>query len=176
MKNNWYVLTGGPSAGKTSLVKALEEMGHTVVHEAARDYIDEQISKGLTLQEIRKDEVQFQKITLRKKVELEKNLDKEKTIFFDRAIPDTLAYYRFKGLDPDADEELQFALQNSSYKKIFFLEMLPYKQDYARIESPEQAQVIHSLLRDAYTETHGSLVHIPVMSLEKRIEVLLQSL
>lgn len=46
-------------------------------------------------------------------------------------------YYRFLNLS--VDEKLAKALQMVSYKKIFILDSLPLKNDYARSED-EQAQ------------------------------------
>ena len=37
-----YVLTGGPGAGKTSLVTYLEILGEVTIREAAEDFIREQ--------------------------------------------------------------------------------------------------------------------------------------
>lgn len=36
----WCVLTGAPSCGKTTVLKALESLGYTSVPEAARAYIE----------------------------------------------------------------------------------------------------------------------------------------
>jgi predicted ATPase len=35
----WIVITGPPSAGKTSVIEALRQRGHPVVAETARHYI-----------------------------------------------------------------------------------------------------------------------------------------
>ncbi|PIS15984.1 hypothetical protein COT62_00785 [Candidatus Roizmanbacteria bacterium CG09_land_8_20_14_0_10_41_9] len=58
-KNNWYVITGAPSAGKTTLLKELEKKGYTVIYEAARIIIDREMKKGKKLSEIRKNELEF---------------------------------------------------------------------------------------------------------------------
>ena len=59
--NNWYVITGAPHSGKTSVLKLLEEKGYRVIYEAARIYIDQEIEKGRTIEEIRESELEFQK-------------------------------------------------------------------------------------------------------------------
>ena len=59
--NNWYVLTGAPCSGKTTLIELLQEKGYQTVPELARVYIDEQLANGLTLEELRQDELAFQK-------------------------------------------------------------------------------------------------------------------
>ena len=62
--NNWYVITGAPSSGKTTIVKLLKSKGYIVLYEAARIYIDQELKKGKTIQKIRKDEGKFQKESL----------------------------------------------------------------------------------------------------------------
>ncbi|PKL72547.1 hypothetical protein CVV26_00860 [Candidatus Kuenenbacteria bacterium HGW-Kuenenbacteria-1] len=110
-KLNWYVLTGGPSSGKTTLIKELKKLGYIVFLEAARVFIDKEIAKGKILKEIRNNETEFQKKILKIKIKTEKIAPKNKIVFFDRAIPDSIAYYQTCGLNPK--EVLKF------YKKKF---------------------------------------------------------
>ena len=129
--SNWYVITGGPSSGKTTVLKELAKLGYVVYPEAARVFIDKEMKKGKSLKEIRGNEAEFQRKVLKIKVEVEKTAPKDKIVFFDRAIPDSIAYYQIAGLNPQ--EVLRFCPKRK-YKKIFFLEQLPFGQDYARIE------------------------------------------
>ena len=75
--NNWYVITGSSCSGKTTLVNMLEQKGYKVVYETARTLLDQELSKGLTVEEIRKDENAFQKKILDMKLDVENNLDKQ---------------------------------------------------------------------------------------------------
>ena len=45
-ETNWYVITGAPSSGKSSVIRELENLGYRVVHEVARAYIEEELKKG----------------------------------------------------------------------------------------------------------------------------------
>src|SRR3989344_2774516 len=96
--NHWYIITGAPHAGKTTLIEALEGLGHTVVFEAAREYIDEEMKKGKTLREIRANELEFQERVLAIKIEKEKKASRKELIFWDRGIPDSVAYYEMLGV------------------------------------------------------------------------------
>jgi len=60
-KPKWYVITGGPCSGKTTIIKELRKIGYIVYPEAARIFIDKEIRKGRLLKEIRKNEAKFQK-------------------------------------------------------------------------------------------------------------------
>ena len=47
-QTNWYVITGGPSSGKTTTVTLLKERGYITTMEHARHYLDTQRLKGKT--------------------------------------------------------------------------------------------------------------------------------
>ena len=173
--NNWYVITGAPHSGKTSVIKLLEKKGYKVVYEAARIYIDQEIEKGRTIEEIRKNELGFQKGILDLKINIENNLPRDEVIFFDRAIPDSGAYYELCGLM--GDKYLEEAIGRCEYKKIFLFELLPYKKDYARTESEEDQVKLHELLEKSYKKFKAPLIKVPKMkSKEDRLEFVLKNI
>ena len=90
-KNNWYVVTGGPCSGKTTLLQYLKSLGYHVEFEIARLYIDQELKKGKTLGEIRKNEAGFQMEVLKRKIKLEKTLSQQEQIFLERGIADSVA-------------------------------------------------------------------------------------
>lgn len=161
-ENNWYVITGGPCAGKTSVVEVLKEKGYKVQYEMARVFIDEEMVKGKTIEEIRGNEQSFQRKILRMKVEIENKLLKNELIIFDRGIPDSLAYYIISGI-PESDPELTEALKRSNYKKIFFLELLDFQEDYARTDQ-EKAVEIHEKLKESYERLGIPIIEVPKMT------------
>ena len=59
------------------------------------------MKKGKTLAQIRKDELKFQRQILKLKIDFEKKLPKKETIFLERGIPDSLAYYELCGVTDD---------------------------------------------------------------------------
>lgn len=173
--NNWYIITGAPNSGKTSVIELLEKKGYCVAHEAARIYIDHEMKKGRTIKEIRKNELEFQKGILDLKIDIEKNLPKDEVIFFDRAIPDSDAYYELCGLTND--KYMEEAMNKCNYKKVFLFELLPYKKDYARIESEEEQKKLQVLLEKSYKKFNTPLVKVPKMkSKEDRLEFVLENL
>lgn len=174
LHNNWYVITGAPSSGKTTIVKLLEAKGFDVVYEAARIYIDQEMKKGKSLKQIRKNELLFQKKVLKLKIECEKKLPKEKIIFFDRGIPDSEAYYRMYRKENDVF--LRKAVINCSYKKTFLFEMIGHKPDYARVENRKQQAQINDFLIEVYKKIGVPLVVVPKMPIGKRLDYVLQNL
>ena len=108
------------------------------------------------------------------KIENEKKESRGEIIFWDRGIPDSLAYYEMLGFAED--KFLRDAIKNAKYKKVFLLSTLPYKKDYARIESEEQQKIIHDLLKKTYINSGYELIELGNVGLEERIEIILKNL
>ena len=108
---NWYVITGGPSSGKTTTIDLLHLKGYTTTIEHARHYIDTQKVTGRSVAEIRKNQKEFQSGILDMQIEQETSLSNDELVFLDRAIPDALAYYRFLGIA--VDNKLENALKGA---------------------------------------------------------------
>ena len=173
LKSNWYVITGGPSSGKTTVLNELAKLGYKVYPEVARVLINQEIAKGKSLKEIRSDEVKFQKKVLKIKINVEETALKNKIVFFDRAIPDSIAYYQIFGLNQK--EVLKFC-KRKVYKKIFFLEQLPTKRDYARIEDKETIKKLNLLLKESYKKLGYKVIKIPVVPIEERVFKILKEI
>lgn len=174
MKNNWYVITGAPCSGKTTTLEFLEKKGYKVFYEWARVYINQEMEKGKTLEEIRKDEIEFQRKILQLKIDFEKTLPKKELIFMERGIPDSTAYLKMCGVKKD--KTLQEALKNCSYQKVFLLELFKYEKDYARKESQEEAILLENLLEKSYNDLGFSVVRVPKMSVGKRARFIFNNL
>ncbi len=168
---NWYVITGGPNSGKTTILDYLSRLGYYTIPEYARLLIEKEMEKGKKLEEIRNDEIKFQNKVLNGKLQLEKKAPKNKIVFLDRGIPDSIAYYRF--LKGKFSKEVWEKCKNR-YRKIFLLDMLPYKNDYARNESKKDAQKIHRLIKQTYEELGYKVIRIPIMSVEDRVKMILK--
>jgi predicted ATPase len=173
-QTNWYVITGGPGSGKTTMVNLLRERGYTTTIEHARHYFYTQRIKGKTVEEVRENQREFQLGVLDMQIKQEAALTPGDTVFLDRAIPDCLAYYYFLDLEPD--KKLLDALERVSYKKIFILDLLPLVNDYARTEDEAAQKKIHQLITEVYSSLHFPIVHIPVLPAEERADFILNNL
>jgi len=172
--NNWFVITGGPSSGKSTTLANLEKLGHMTVPEAARVYIDQKLAAGKTLAEIRANEAEFQNEVLLMKLAVESELPPHQTVFLDRGIHDSLAYNRLYNYP--INQTLQDALKDSRYKAVFLLEMLDFETDYARTENLETAKRLESLLEEAYTEYKLPVIRIPRAPVEERVQLILNAI
>ena len=172
--NNWYVITGGPCSGKTSILNELKKIGFKVYYEQARIYIDRELKDGKSLEQIRKNEFLFQLKVLEMKVNFENKLSPDKLLFIERGIPDTAAYLKL--INKDKNIILPTPINPPHYRKVFLLRILPYEKDYARTESREEALLLETLLEKSYRQLHINLVKIPVMPLTKRVKYIISHL
>jgi predicted ATPase len=173
-KTNWYVITGAPCSGKTTVVSLLKERGYKTTIEDARHYLDLQLANGKSVEEIERHQRSFQLHVLNMQIAQERSLEPEQIVFLDRAIPDARAYYRHLMLPED--QKLAAAIANVSYKKIFILDFLPLVNDYARRENSGAQRRIHQALVDVYETLPFPIVHVPVMEPEKRVAFILENL
>lgn len=171
---NWYVITGGPSSGKTTTVNLLRLRGYKTTIEHARHYLDTQRVLGRSVEEVRSKQNEFQLGVLEMQIEQEAALSPDEVVFLDRAIPDALAYYRLLNLEPH--RKLLDALAKVSYKKIFILDTLPLVHDYARTEDEAGQKRIHALLIDVYKALLFPVVSVPVLPPEARVDFILANL
>ncbi len=167
---NWYVITGGPSSGKTTVINELTKLGYLAAPDVARDYVSQEIANGRSLKEIRGNEAEFQRKVLKMKIEREKKIPKNKMVFLDNAIPCSIAYYQICGLNPQ--EVIQLCRKNQ-YQKIFFLEQLPIENDYARIENAKTIRKLNKLLKEEYENLGYKVINIPAMSTKERVQKIL---
>lgn len=174
IQRNWYVITGGPSTGKTTVIDLLQKQGYKTTIEHARHYIDTMRDEGNTVEDIRNNKRKFQLGVLNMQIEQEASLKKEDIVFLDRAIPDALAYYQFLKLD--YDEILIDAIKEISYKKIFILDRLPFTKDYARTENEAEQKNIHYLIIDVYKNLGIPIVFVPVLPPLERVHYILNNL
>lgn len=174
MGTNWYVITGAPCSGKTTLVNLLHGRGYKTTIEHARHYIDTMKTNAKSIEEIRSNQKQFQLGILNMQIEQESSLSPDDLVFLDRAIPDALAYYRFLNLE--VDQKLADALSKVSYSKIFILDYLPLVQDYARKEDEEAQIKIHKLLTEVYQSFPFPVTQVPVLPPNERVNFILNNL
>ena len=172
-RTNWCVITGAPCSGKTSVVNELEQRGYKVVHEAARAYIDAQLAAGKRLEQIKADERAFENHILNTKLAIESALPPNETIFFDRGMPDSIAYFKLAGLNPAKPIEKSSLFR---YRRIFFFERLEFLEDRVRSEDEQTAEKLDALILESYRMFDYEVVHVPILSIKSRVEFILKLL
>jgi predicted ATPase len=154
----WCVITGPPSAGKTTVLDALAARGHRVVPETARAHIAElghapaDIAASPTLQA----RIQHGIAARQRAVELA--LAPADALFLDRALPDSIAYFEQLKL---ATEALIASAARLRYRRVFYLQGLPLAADGLRFEDDHGARAIGDAILRAYRRLGYAPVIVP---------------
>jgi predicted ATPase len=169
-KTNWIVITGAPSSGKTSVIMELAQRGYATQSEVAREVIEKHLKEGKTLAEIRAQEGALQREMLGIKIARERALDTRKTVFMDRAVDDSITYYRLAGLDPAEAIEASRLFQ---YRAIFIFDRLPLVKDDVRSEDDARADQIDRMLEEDYRMMGYAPVRVPVVPVPERADFII---
>ncbi len=176
-ENNFFVITGGPGAGKTTLIYALEKAGFPCVAEVARQVIQEQLQCG-------GDGLPWMNVPRYTSLMLDRSqhtyrqatANKPGITFFDRGIPDSIAYARIAGIaiSPELDAAARYFRYNNP---VFMLPPWPeiYLQDEERRESYEHSVITYEMLKCVFNDYDYKLVEVPKVTVEKRVDILVST-
>jgi|SRR5579885_1905143 len=161
-----YVVTGGPGAGKTSLIEALAAEGFTVVPEAGRAVIREQQASGGSALPAADPSAFARAMLARDIAAYDAHRAAARPVFFDRGIPDVLGYLRLEGLA--VPDDILRAARARPYARVFICPPWPeiYVTDAERKQTPEIAARTY----DAMVETYGALGYAPVEVPRERVD------
>jgi predicted ATPase len=171
------VITGGPSTGKTSLIERLGKEGYHCFPEVIRsmtlDAKNEAGLSGFTTNPIAvvRDPLGFNRKIMEARMRHfeESTAMAEPLVFFDRGLPDVLAYMDY--FDQEYGPEFIDALESYRYDSIFLLPMWQeiYTSDSERFESYEEAMEIHRQLHLTYTRFGYRVVEVPKDTIARRV-------
>ena len=170
------VITGGPGAGKTRLLQALQARGHTIVGDSARTIIQDRRRRGLGP---RPNAYEFAHETLR--MDIENFVHHAATpgyVFFERSILDALC-----GVDrvaPLNENELSMWLSKYQYRSTVFV-LPPWKAIYVnddeRDHTFEHAESVCRILQEWYRRLDQyQVIEVPKVSVAERCMYVLQAL
>lgn len=154
-----FVISGGPSTGKTDTINSLAKE-FKVFYEVARETLKNKKFGEETQQEIFKKQLK----------QIKEAEDLKGIVFFDRGIPDALAYLEYGKFKIPEEFLEESRPEKTGYELIFFLDFVPYKNDEIRKESEKEAQIIHKTIYDIYSGLGYRIIEVPLMSVEKRVE------
>lgn len=92
VRQNFHIFTGGPGAGKTTVLEALRARGYPVVEETGRKIIQEQKAVGGNIHH-QGDRIAYRDLMLSRAIaDFERMSGEKAPVFFDRGIPDLVGY------------------------------------------------------------------------------------
>jgi predicted ATPase len=173
VQTNWHVITGAISSGITTLIGQLADQGFQTVPEAPRQYMEQEMAKGRSIDAIRANPAVLQRGINDIWRSYEHGLSPDEVLFLDRALPDALAFSRVNGLNPN---ELLADCFAHHYASVFILDRLPVHQDGVRYHDDLAADLIEQWLARDYTALGYNLVRVPVLPVEERSAFVLENL
>ena len=170
----FFVLTGGPGSGKSTLIAALNGAGFAGSVEAGRAIIKSQAAiDGPALPW--KNPALFTELMLSWEMQsYETARASEGVRFFDRGIPDLIGYLRLCELAVP-DHITQAARLYPYNGTVFLLPAWPaiFAQDSERKQSLEEAERTFHAVAGAYAECGYDLVEVPRASVDERCRFVL---
>jgi predicted ATPase len=173
VQTNWHVITGAISSGITTLIGQLADQGFQTVPEAPRQYMEQEMAKGRSIDEIRGNPTALQSSINNMWLRYEHGLRPNELLFLDRAFPDALAFCRVNGLNPN---EILADCFTYRYASVFILDRLPIHQDGVRYHDDLSADLIDEWLERDYTALGYNSVRVPVLPVEDRLAFILDRL
>lgn len=176
-KENYYILTGGPGSGKTSLINELSERGFMCVPEVARQIIQKQVQiNGVFLPW--KDARGYSRLMLEASIsDFITNNEVTEKLFFDRGVPDTLGYeILMKFPKCHFLENMSFKLRYN--KKIFLLPpwMEIYENDNERKQDFAEAVKTYEVMKSTYKNLNYTIIEVPCVSVKDRVDFILKNI
>ena len=177
MKTKRIIITGGPGTGKSTIINELMKRGYTCLEEISRELTQKAKEEGIE-QLFLSDPLLFSERLLkgrRQQYEVAENFQKE-YVFFDRGVPDILAYMDYIG--SDYPKHFIETCKRSIYDEVFILRPWEaiYTRDKERYENFDQALVIHEHLINTYNTYNYTLHDVPLDTVAMRTDYILNIL
>ena len=170
-KNNYFIFTGGPGAGKTTVLSILRQDGFNVSEEAGRKIIQEQLrSGGKAVPWV--DRQSYASLMWKDSLKEYHSHQKDNGIvFFDRGLADTLGYCLLENIP--IPSSLYDACRNMRYNSNVFL--FPfwdeiYLNDGERKQDRTKAKETARMMEGVYLDLVYDIIRVPFLSAIKRSE------
>lgn len=176
-RDRFYIVTGGPGSGKTSLIEALRARGSSCAIEAGRGIIQDQMKiEGRALPWC--DPILFAELMLSWEMRSYHAAEQATgSVFFDRGVPDVMGYLRLVG--SPVPEHVHNATAAFRYNPLVFITP-PWKeifrQDQERKQDFKEAVRTYEALAATYTDLNYQLVQIPLVPVNERVTFVLSQI
>lgn len=170
-KSNFYIISGGPGVGKTTLIHALRQTGFLTVEEEARRIIKEQEAIG-------GDGVPWKSKALYAQLMLDasvraygeiKSTNFQEPVYFDRGILDAVCYMHMENI-PVTKETVDIVYKCVYNRDVFILPpwQAIYKTDNERKQSWKEALFTFEKMKETYREYGYNVIEVPKVSVLER--------
>jgi predicted ATPase len=172
--DRFFVITGGPGSGKSTLVNALRTQGVQTMPEAGRAIIQDQVAIGGNALPWG-NRFAFAELMLGWAMRAYREARSlAGSVVFDRGIPDVLGYLNLSRLD--AASHIRRAAGMFRYNpRVFIAPHWPeiFSTDTERKQSEEEARATCNAMAAVYTDQGYELVTLPLAPVEDRVQFVL---
>lgn len=174
VRPDFFIISGGPGAGKTTLIDALAGRGFATVEEAGRDILRQQAAIGGNAVHGGDAMTYCELMLMRGIADYEQAAEGDEPVFFDRGIAELSGYCQLIGAPVPA--HVRRAGEIYRYNTTVFV--APpwreiYRQDALRGQEWSEAVRTFELVRDAYEEAGYRTVEIPRDTVARRVAFVL---
>ncbi|MDF7815813.1 AAA family ATPase [Hymenobacter sp. YC55] len=165
-----FLISGGPGAGKSTLLAALQQQGYAGAEEASRVLIQEQVALGSGLVPWQ-NLAGFAELALARMItQYEQARQRGGVTFFDRGIPDIIAYLEVGGISV-ARTYYDAATQYRYHPQVLMAPPWPsiYVNDAERWQTFSEAVQLYQALSRTYQRLGYRLVELPLTSVAGRV-------
>ena len=171
-----YIITGGPGAGKTSIINCLQKQGYLTVPEAATEIIEEGLRKDIE-RPWKADDYHIKMYELISKRQMEVHNSSTPIAFFDRGHLDGISYILLqkRTLYQYVVDCVQASI-NAQYfnKRVFFIDSLGFVvPGPARTEGLKESLQKARCLEQNYRALGYDIIHIPPGLVEERTQLII---
>lgn len=172
-----HILTGGPGAGKSTLIAALAKAGVATSVEVGRQVIREQLAAGGTALPWADERAFAEAMWPREVAAHAAALASGAVTVLDRGIPDVVGFLRVSGLP--VPPHIDAAARDTRYNPRVFLAPFwaeIYGHDAERKQTPAVAAATEAIMRRTYADYGYTLIDLPRASVVKRVAFVLARL
>jgi predicted ATPase len=175
-ENRFFVLTGGPGSGKSTLIGELERRGYARSIEAGRGVIRDQLACGGSALPWSNPAL-FAELMLCWEMRSYHIAKRDSGwVFFDRGVPDVAGYLRLVGIP--VPEHIHQAAEKFRYHPRVFIAP-PWKEifltDAERKQSFEEAVRTYEAMVEVYTAYGYDLIELPRVPVDERVRFILHN-
>jgi predicted ATPase len=170
-----YIITGAPSTGKSTVVNELNSTYETFP-EVARAIIQQELatnSKNVPWL----DNYEFSKLVINQQIE-DFEANNNSITFYDRGIPDVIAYLKYYQQAEFLDEFINQAKEYRYAKKVFLMPPWEriYQKDEERRENFKEAILLNDKLITSYDSLGYEIIEVPFVNPKERVKFILDQI
>lgn len=167
----WWLVTGAPGSGKTTLVNQFAAHDWHTVEDPGRAEFEANLLIGISPDTIRQNYLGFQRQVLRRELAAIRKTQLNHRTIFDYGVAECLAFMKLSGLV--WDDIFLSAAARIQFEKVFLLDLVPLEndtEDTIRAETLDARISLHKLINDLYEALGYQPIRVPLLPLKERFQ------